>query len=50
MAKVYAELIRKGRKTIDDVPARLKAEVQRILDMLNNSGGDTNGGETDADQ
>ena len=50
MAKVYADLIRKGRKTIDDVPARLKAEVQRILDMLNNSGGDTNGGETGADQ
>ena len=50
MAKVYADLIKKGRKTIDDVPERLRAEVQRILDMLNNSGGDTNGGETDADQ
>lgn len=32
MAKVYAELIRKGLKTIDDVPASLRAEVQRILD------------------
>ncbi len=32
MAKIYAELIRKGIKTIDDVPERLKAEVQRILD------------------
>lgn len=32
MAKIYAELIRKGVKTIDDVPERLKAEVQRILD------------------
>lgn len=32
MAKVYAELIIKGRKTIEDVPERLRAEVQRILD------------------
>jgi len=32
MAKIYADLIRKGKKTIDDVPERLRAEVQRILD------------------
>lgn len=32
MAKVYADLIRKGVKTIDDVPAHLREEVQRILD------------------
>ena len=32
MAKVYAELIRKGKKTINDVPEALRAEVQRILD------------------
>ena len=32
MAKMYAELIRKGVKTIDDVPERLREEVQRILD------------------
>lgn len=32
MAKIYAELIRKGVKTIDDVPERLREEVQRILD------------------
>lgn len=32
MAKVYAELIRKGKKTINDVPESLRAEVQRILD------------------
>ena len=31
MAKIYAELIRKGLKTIDDVPAVLKAQVQRLL-------------------
>lgn len=32
MAKIYADLIRKGLKTIDDVPEQLKAEVQAILD------------------
>lgn len=32
MAKVYADLIRKGKKTIDDVPAKLRGEVQAILD------------------
>lgn len=31
MAKIYADLIRKGKKTIDDVPAKLRAEVERIL-------------------
>lgn len=32
MAKIYAYLIRKGKKTIDDVPAKLRDEVQAILD------------------
>lgn len=32
MAKVYADLIKKGIKTIDDVPDKLKDEVQAILD------------------
>lgn len=32
MAKIYAELIKKGLKTIDDVPAKLRDEVQHILD------------------
>lgn len=32
MAKVYADLIKKGLKTIDDVPDKLKDEVQAILD------------------
>ena len=32
MAKVYADLIRKGLKTIDDVPEHLKSAVQEILD------------------
>lgn len=31
MAKIYADLIRKGIKTIDDVPDKLKDEVQAIL-------------------
>lgn len=31
MARVYADLIRKGLKTIDDVPEKLKAEVEAIL-------------------
>ena len=32
MAAVYANLIKKGMKTIDDVPAKLKDAVQAILD------------------
>lgn len=31
MANVYANLIRKGLKTIDDVPENLRAEVEAIL-------------------
>jgi len=31
MAKVYADLIRKGVKTLDDVPANLRAAVEKIL-------------------
>ena len=31
MAKIYAELIRKGKKTIDDVPDNLKQAVKTIL-------------------
>lgn len=31
MARVYADLIRKGLKTIDDVPVKLRDEVQKIL-------------------
>ena len=30
MAKIYAALIRKGLKTLEDVPARLRAEVERV--------------------
>lgn len=31
MARVYADLIRKGIKTIDDVPENLRTEVEAIL-------------------
>ena len=33
MAKVYAELIRKQIKTIEDVPSHLREEVLRLLDV-----------------
>lgn len=35
MAKVYADLIRKGLKTIEEVPKKLRVEVQVILDENN---------------
>lgn len=31
MAQIYADLIKKGLKTIDDVPEKLKEEVKEIL-------------------
>ena len=32
MVKIYVSLIRKGRKTIDVVPEKIRAEVQAELD------------------
>lgn len=32
MAAIYAALIKKGLKTIEDVPDKLKDAVQKILD------------------
>ena len=32
MAKIYANLIKNGIKTIDDVPVALKEAVQALLD------------------
>lgn len=32
MAQIYATLIRKGLKTIDNVPKALRKAVQKILD------------------
>lgn len=34
MAEIYARLIIKGKKTINDVPERIRAEVQAILDAM----------------
>lgn len=31
MAKIYAALIRKGLKTIEDVPEKLRAAVEALL-------------------
>lgn len=31
MARIYAELIRKGLKTIDEVPKILRSQVEKIL-------------------
>ena len=36
MAKVSADLIRKELKTIDDVPARIRAEVEALLAETDN--------------
>lgn len=33
IARVYADLIRKGKKTIKDVREELKDEVQQLLDQ-----------------
>lgn len=32
MVKIYVDLIHKGLRTIDQVPAKWKDEVQKILD------------------
>lgn len=31
MAKIYADLIRKGLKTLEDVPVKLRKQVEKIL-------------------
>ncbi len=31
MAKIYAELIRKGLKTIEQVPSSLRTQVEELL-------------------
>ena len=36
MAKIYANLIKKGLKTIEDVPEKLRNEVISILNNINN--------------
>lgn len=37
MAKVYADLIKKGLKTIEEVPEKIRAEVQAVLDDDSNA-------------
>lgn len=32
MARIYAALIRKGLKTIDDVPEKLREAVKKLLE------------------
>lgn len=32
MAKIYYELIKKGLKTLEDVPERLRVEVEKLLE------------------
>lgn len=32
MAKIYAELIKKGLKTLEDVPERIRADVEKLLE------------------
>ena len=32
MAKIYAELIRKGLKTLEDVPAVIREQVRKLLE------------------
>lgn len=31
MVKIYVELIKKGLKTIDDIPEKLKEQVKQVL-------------------
>lgn len=33
MAKIYADLIRKGKKTLDEVPVKLKEQVEYLLNQ-----------------
>lgn len=33
MAKIYANLIKQGLKTIDDVPAKLREAVEALLNV-----------------
>lgn len=35
MAKIYADLIRKNIKTLEDVPAHLKDAVKQLLEQDN---------------
>lgn len=32
MAKIYAELIKKGLKTLEEVPEKIRADVEKLLE------------------
>ena len=34
MALIYAKLIKSGKKTIDDVPEKIRSEVERLLQEM----------------
>ena len=34
MAKIYAELIKKGKKTLADVPENLREKVKKLLEEM----------------
>ena len=36
MARIYAELIKKGLKTLEEVPEKLRKKVQKILEEGDN--------------
>lgn len=38
IARVYADMIRKGKKTIEDVREELKDEVRQLLDQEEKKG------------
>lgn len=36
MPKVYADLIKKGKKKLEDVPEKIREEVKALLDKMKN--------------
>ena len=35
MAQIYKQLIIEGKKTIDDVPEKIRSEVEKLLQEMN---------------
>lgn len=33
MAQVYADLVRKGKRTLDEIPEKYRADVKAVLDV-----------------
>lgn len=38
IARVYADLIRKGLKTLEDVPETIRTEVEALINPVENAG------------